>query len=380
MFLRQRPRGRVSGAAMISRLLLVYSIVRKRFGFYFRPLFVFVLLAMYRIFIGLCLLLDPIFFPALAKKEVKAPIFIVGNPRSGTTFLHRWMVDHQMGAGFQLWEMLFPSLTARVLVRPFLKPLEALSPARFHKNKAHETSLTSVETDDVAVLFRFLDGPFLYGYFLAWDDVDHANAFDPEGEYGRTAQRDLDWLRELFRRNMVWHGRDRVVAKLFSAALRPAQLLNAFPDGKILYMVRDPVSTIPSGMSLVCGVLEGALHMSRLPLDVQRRYQQRLSFALEELYRRFHTAWTTGKLDKDRVYMVRYDRLMSEFDVVMREIVDFLGDQPDAAFWAEVKKTAESQRGRKSEHVYALETYGLNKEKIQQDLGFVYDAYGVPKS
>ncbi|HNH50053.1 MAG TPA: sulfotransferase, partial [Myxococcota bacterium] len=70
---------------MISRLLLVYSIVRKRFGFYFRPLFVFVLLAVYRLFIGLCLLLDPIFFPALAKKEVKAPIFIVGNPRSGTT-------------------------------------------------------------------------------------------------------------------------------------------------------------------------------------------------------------------------------------------------------------------------------------------------------
>jgi hypothetical protein len=132
-------------------------------------------------------------------------------------------------------------------------------------------------------------------------------------------------------------------------------------------------------MSLVCGVLEGALQMSRLPIEVQRRYQQRLSFALEELYRRFHTAWTTGKLDKSRVYLVRYDRLMSEFDVVMKEIVAFLGDQPDEAFWAEVKKTAESQRGRKSEHVYALETYGLSKEKIQQDLGFVYDTYGVPR-
>lgn len=365
---------------MLSRLLLVYSIVRRRFGFYIRPIFAFLLILNYRIYLAVMLFLDNIFFPAIAKKEVKRPIFIVGNPRSGTTFLHRWLVDNNIGAGFELWQMLFPSLTARVFVKPFLKPLEALSPARFHANKAHETSLTSVETDDVAVLFRFLDGPFLYGYFLAWDDADHTAAFDPNGEYGRTAERDLAWLRDCLRRNLVWHGKDRAVGKLFSASLRPGQLLDFFPDGKILYMLRDPVDTVPSGMSLVCGVLDQAYGMSKLPEDVQKLYKERLYFALCELYRRFIDAYTSGKVDKSRVYIVRYDRMMADFEGVMREMSEFLGDQHDEAFWAKVKATAEKQRSRKSEHKYNLAQYNLTKERIQNDLAVVYDTFGLPRS
>lgn len=364
---------------MLSRLLLIYAIVRKRFGFYFRPLIAFWLILHHRIFLAIALALDNVFFPAINRQEVKRPIFIVGNPRSGTTFLHRWLVDQKVGAGFQLWQMLFPSLTARTLVKPFLGPLEAVSPARFHGNKAHETSLTSVETDDVGVLFRFLDGPFLYGYFLAWDDVDHTSAFDPEGEYGRTAERDLSWLRDCFRRNLVWYKQDRAIAKLFSASLRPGQILDFFPDGRILYMLRDPVDTIPSGMSLVCGVLDQAFGMSKMDPKLQQMYRDRLYFALCELYRRFHDAWVQNKMDKSRVYIVRYDRLMADFETVMKEMMDFLGDKPDEAFWTKVKATGEKQRTRKSEHKYDLATYGLTAEKIQNDLSFVYDTFGLPK-
>ena len=34
-------------------------------------------------------LFDDLLFPGYRSQEVKQPVFIIGNPRSGTTFLHR---------------------------------------------------------------------------------------------------------------------------------------------------------------------------------------------------------------------------------------------------------------------------------------------------
>lgn len=34
-------------------------------------------------------MLDHLFFPGFKKVEVKRPVFIIGHPRSGTTFIHK---------------------------------------------------------------------------------------------------------------------------------------------------------------------------------------------------------------------------------------------------------------------------------------------------
>ena len=82
---------------------------------------------------------------------------IVGNPRSGTTFLHRYLVRNHIGVGSQLWQMIYPSIIIQKLIRPFLPLLEKVSPTRHHSTAAHATSLQSVETDDAALFFRFFD-------------------------------------------------------------------------------------------------------------------------------------------------------------------------------------------------------------------------------
>ena len=61
--------------------------------------------------------LDRILFPAYRKQPIDRPVFIVGNPRSGTTFLHRLLLGSGDDlAAFELWEMLFPAITARKLL------------------------------------------------------------------------------------------------------------------------------------------------------------------------------------------------------------------------------------------------------------------------
>ena len=53
---------------------------------------------------------DYLLFIKLRKGKIENPILIVGNPRSGTTFLHQFLTSNNLGTGSQLWQMLYPSI------------------------------------------------------------------------------------------------------------------------------------------------------------------------------------------------------------------------------------------------------------------------------
>ena len=150
---------------MLKRIFKVYLIIGKSFNMWFSPILTGVLLFCLRIIVVAGQVLDHLLFWSV-RKPLNNPIIIVGNPRSGTTFLHRFLIKQQIGTGSQLWQTLYPSILIQKLVKPFLPIMEKISPARHHSTEAHKTSLTSVETDDVSLLFRYLDGFFLYGFFF----------------------------------------------------------------------------------------------------------------------------------------------------------------------------------------------------------------------
>jgi omega-hydroxy-beta-dihydromenaquinone-9 sulfotransferase len=301
---------------------------------------------------------------------------LVGNPRTGTTFLQRFLSDEGFGSGMELFLMLYPSLTLQKLLRPILPLLEKVSPAKFHTTDAHQTSLSSVETDDVAVLFRHLDGFFLYGFFLSFEDQDMLPYFDPRVR--DTGPRDYDWLDALWRRSLVLHKKDRNIAKLFSLAVRLPQFMERFPEAQILYMARDPLSVIPSSMSLVVGVLDRAFGFWSLPETVRARWLDRMYKAWILLLQKFHEDWTGGAIDKRRVYIVRYDRMMADFEGVMDEMCQFLGHEMTPALRATIAKRGEKQRKYESEHKYDLEKFGLTEDQVRRDCKFFYDTFLPP--
>ena len=63
----------------------------------------------------LAFLLDEVLFPSYRRVEVKAPLFITGVPRSGTTFVHRALArDESQFTTFRTWEALFaPAIVER---------------------------------------------------------------------------------------------------------------------------------------------------------------------------------------------------------------------------------------------------------------------------
>ena len=342
------------------------------------PIATAVLFTGLRIGVAIGQALDPIFFRRFRQAQVRSPIVIVGNPRTGTTFLQRFLHDSGVGSGQELWRMLYPSLTLQTLIRPFIPILEKISPARHHSTVAHDTSLTSVETDDVSVFFRYLDGFFLYGFILAHAEEDLIELVDVR--HRDTSERDFAWLEALWRRSMVAHDSERIVAKLFSLGPRLPQFLAHFPEAKILYMARDPLSVIPSGLSLVTGVLDKRFGFWSLPEADRQRYCARLYKALVELLRRFHEDWTSGRISKEHVFIVPFPRLMSDFEGLMNEILDFVGHEADADLRQRISERAQKQKAYRSKHQYDLLKFGLTEAQIRQDCAFFYDAFLTPES
>ena len=62
-------------------------------------------------------LLDALLYPGYRRRPVEAPLFITGNPRSGTTFLHRLLArDSERFSTMRMWQILFaPSVVQRRL-------------------------------------------------------------------------------------------------------------------------------------------------------------------------------------------------------------------------------------------------------------------------
>ena len=72
------------------------------------------------------------FYKIARNPKLENPIVIVGNPRSGTTFLHRYLINSGIGSGSELWQLIYPSLVLQKIIKPLLPILEKISPARHH--------------------------------------------------------------------------------------------------------------------------------------------------------------------------------------------------------------------------------------------------------
>ena len=356
----------------LKRIARVYLILGKTFNAWFSPLISGVMVLVLRMIVGIGRIFDHVIFWGI-RKPLKDPIIIVGNPRSGTTFLHRFLIKENIGTGSQLWQMLYPSVILQKCIKPFLPILEKISPARHHSTAAHKTSLTSVETDDVSLLFRYLDGFFLYGFFLTFDDEDLFHWVDPN--ITNRSSRDFSWFESMWKRNILTNKGERYIGKLFSLSSNLPAFQKRFPDAKVLYMVRDPLNVIPSGLSLVTGVLDKKFNFWSLDEKIRMRFIDRLYNALIELLNRFHHDWTNNNINKENVLVVRFDIMMNDFETLMDQIINFIDIEKKDSLAKVIQDTAESQKSYKSKHKYDLEKFGLTEDRIKMDCKAIYQTF-----
>ena len=110
---------------------------------------------------------------------------------------------------------------------------------------------------------------------------------------------------------------------------RITEVLDRYPDAKLIYIIRDPVEVIPSGMSLIAGVLENGYDAFNTTSDEdQKRWIENLYQASADLLRSFHDAQTSGAIPEKNLCVVRYTDLLHNLEPTIKRILDFIEIDP----------------------------------------------------
>jgi hypothetical protein len=325
--------------------------------------------------------LDHLFFPAWRRLSVERPVFIIGHPRSGTTMLHRSLTSADDFVVFKFWHLLVPSLTSRKLVGPLMDNLirqgkDVITP----KNMGHLFSLGAVDEEDFLFLFHALTQfyPLLSG--LAFSEHDFDDIVFCDALPAKLRRQSMAWFDGCLRRQILFTGRQRVVTKMNYSALRVRTLLEAYPDARIVYLVRSPLDTIPSHLSLHQNACYHQWGKDRIPPAVLNRYIQRRYEHNVSLYRYVEDLLAAGDLPESQVITVRYEDMMQDLEGEVGRVAAFCKLDLSDALRRSIAEQANVQRGYKREHSnHKMEDFGLTRADVLRDLGFVFDRYGFDR-
>lgn len=329
--------------------------------------------------------LDHVFARGFKAVDIERPTFIIGAPRSGTTFFHRLMTCTDEFPHWQTWELIVPSITARRLARPLVPLVVDAFGAGFDSDAAlfdgdgHETSATSIEEEEVLFLLR-MDTQFVNLFMpVAFDDDDAPEIVynDDQPEAQRRAS--MRFFEACLKRQIHLTGRRQVLAKMPYSTLRVRSLLETFPDARFVYMVRSPFETLRSHMTLHRGFFASRYGLDQVGEERLNHYWQRRYRYNVALYRYFEELLDGGDLRPDQVYTIRFPDLLGDLVGVYDGLVDFTGYTVSDALRARVVEQAARQQSYRAKHSNLdLDEFGIERRRVLDDLGFVFERYGFP--
>lgn len=329
-------------------------------------------------------LLDELFFPSYHKIQIKEPVFIVSNPRSGTTFLHRLMcADEERFVHIRMYHTLIPSITFCRLVDFF---------AAIDKRIGHP----------MRKFFNWVDKVL----FKGWEDV-HAAGFnrseEDEGLYFLSGISPaislitpfLKYFRELYILDR-WNEKKRErIKKFYKATLqrwmyvlgkekqflcksvmstgRLQMLMELFPEVKIIYLVRNPYDAIPSFVEM----FTSSWKFISPGIPENSPYFRELAHLAIIYYQYYHEE--KKMFNPENWITLKYDDLIADPYASIDKIYKEFNFGKSIEFATNLRKSSEASRTFKSKHEYSLEQYGLTKQEIYQNLPFVFDEYDFEK-
>jgi len=332
-------------------------------------------------------LLDSMLIRGYRDQTVREPLFIVGVPRSGTTFLHRLLArDEGQFTSMKFWEILFaPSITQKKFYTAIGaldalcgSPLFRLTGAlekRYLKNliKIHPTSLFEAEEDGI-ILLHIFSSPFL-GFVLPFlDDLWPYVLLDTEMEYAAQRGKIMAFYKRCVQNHLYVFGREkRFLSKnpLFSAMV--GSLNETFPDAKFIYMARTPFETVPSAISLLTFYFNTFLS----PIEPCPFLDRQL--AMVSCYYRYPLT-RLDRMSPDRQQVITYQTLVTHPAQTVTGIYTSFGFVMSPAYTAIIQREEEKARSYKSKHEYSLEKFGLTREQIVALYEDIFDRFGFEKA
>ena len=326
--------------------------------------------------------IDNIFFRGYRKIEIKEPVFITGVFRSGTTLLHRLMYKDERFTSIKLWEIFFgPSITEKLLWLGIYKVDQALFGRFFRKliikiedriyeeaRKVHYIGMFETEEDE-GILLTIFSSFFQFFVFPFPEERRPFEYFDTEMD-PEDRWRIMNYYKRCIQRHMYVFGRGKqFLSKNPCFCPRVQSIRETFPDAKIVCLVRSPLQTVPSLMSLfsllgnfLCSphdppamrdpTLEMVHHWYHYPVDVLEKWPE----------------------NNHKILM--YDDLVKDPGKVILDIYERFGFEPSEEYKKILEAETEKARSYKSKHKYSPEQFGLTKEELLRRYADVFERFG----
>jgi hypothetical protein len=320
-------------------------------------------------FTALCFWLDDFLFPAYRQQPVTRPLFILGNFRSGSTFLHRLLSrDKENFTSLRTWDIFItPSITQRKIAKlvaridlQFGKPLRKLiitiDRSSLGRVDIHRISLFEPEEDE-NILLHIWSTFFIGVMFPFLDEIPRYQFFDdaiPEKERTRI----MLFYRECIQRHLyAVGGKKHFVSKNPAFSAKITTLMEIFPDARIIYLVRNPLDMLPSTVSWLSYVW----HVFSVPLEKYPYRKEILDFT-QYWYR--HPLDYLDHNPSQNKMIVLYDDLIQKPEKTIHSFYHRFGYTDQLALEQIVRNAVEDIHRFQSEHVYSYEEMGFTREQI----------------
>lgn len=308
-------------------------------------------------------IVDAVIFSGYRKITVRAPVFILGIPRSGTTYLHRLLGANSDFTTFSTWEaLLAPSVSEKYLftfLGKLLKPLEKGAlwiRGKFFQqmDTIHKLGLQEPEEDFLLLL------PVLACLLpvFACPGSSHywrlAN-FDKKARASYRAMV-LAFYRCCLQKHLYFHGSEkRLLSKNPSFTSWTSSLLATFPGARLVACVRAPQEVVPSQLSSLRPI------MSLLGDNKLSSLTQEKMIGLLLNYYRILAAST----QEPGMHFLPMPLLQANDPKTMTALAYFLSD-PDSSSIAPdcLLKKERSSKKYSSKHKYSLDEFGIDPAEL----------------
>ncbi len=331
-----------------------------------------------------CLALDRILFPGFRRVPVRAPVFIIGHSRSGTTLMHELLAADDQFNWFMAYELFLPALVQKKLLRAFGRFDRGLLGGRYEKRlrawqdrnfaagrQMHPMDLLGPEEDEFLLALTLYSGtPGVV--FPNLEDMQRYSRFDELLDVP-TRRRVMAFYRTCLQRQLVLNGVDKThLSKNPMFSCKVGSLIETFPDARFVVMVRNPFETIPSIQKMMLRnykasgtdpaqiesalaiVGENSIAMYRDPFDALARHPE--------------TRWTA----------IPYELLTTDPAGAMRKVYADLEIPVTTSSEDAMKRAAVHARAYKPSHDYSLGEFGLAPGEIRDALAPLFARFHWP--
>jgi len=297
--------------------------------------------------------------PEILAIPVRSPLFIIGLPRSGTTFLHRLLAETPGARVPLFWELLQPAPSSQTATGE-TDPRIAQAAAYIHELEAFLPTVASMHLmqptipEECYLLFQnaftCFDTAFFYHIpsYQNWiGQIDQRPAY----LYYKQQLQILSWSRP----GAPW------ILKNPGHLLGVEAILATFPDARIVHLHRHPYQSIAS----LCSVQSNVMNLWRdtplAPEQVGEIVINRWSLPLQRVMQIRATA------NPAQFYDLQYSDLLADPIGTVQQLYAHYHQEIHLDTVGQMQHWLDNNRQHKhGKHEYTLATFGLDTKKIDE--------------